>query len=153
MGWKVTFGGTLRPADELAKLVETDEWASRWDGGTVVDLDDLPPATYDEIALVDGTGNWWDVYMWPGATSTRLNLVLAAAAEVAGVPAPEVPANMRGVRALLLLLERTEDIAEQPMENGFPPKPDETERGSSSISSGDTDGSPPTSEPSPSVTS
>ena len=109
-----------------------------------VSFDDLPPEFFGQIAEADRTANWYGVYLAPGGDDQRLYRVIAACAAHAGVEAPPEPKTMRDATKLLDMLERTDDIEDQPMMDGFPQMPDEPETGSVSTSPGGTDG-PPTS--------
>lgn len=150
MGWKVTFGGTRRTlsADELE-----DPFASGWEGGTAVNLDELSPSVYDEIAAQEEGANWWQVYRSPCGSGGRMARVAAAAARHAGLEVPDAPKNMRESKALLAMFEPTEDIEDKPVLEGFPPKPPETANGSSSGLSDGSSGSLQTFEPNVSTTS
>lgn len=138
MGWKVTFGGTKR--------VPTDDDESMWEGGTVVNLDDLNPETFDTIASQETDANWWVVYRWPCSVAGRMWLVAEAAANHAGVDVPARPANMRDQKLLLAQFEQTVDIEDKPFVDGFPQTPVEPENGSPSGPSEDSAGDPPTSD-------
>lgn len=140
MGWQVTFDGTRRVVPDEER--EQDPFASEWEGGKVVDLDDLPPEAFDAIAADDGS-TWWTVYLSPGAVGSRLYKVICAAAEHAGVEKPEKPSNMRESRLLIDMIERTQAIEDRPFVDGFPPVPPETETGSSSGPSNDLGGDLP----------
>lgn len=139
MGWQVTFDGTRRPVDEYIAAVKDDPFATVWEGGKVVDLDDLSPDVFEKIAKQDDEANWWGVYRFPAGSSVRMIEVLRAAAEHAGVPAPAAPSNMRESRLLLDMIEQTRDP--DPRERGFPTKLS-TEEDSSPGQSGDSIGSP-----------
>jgi len=141
MGWQITFDGTRR--EVTAEEREHDEYVSSWEGGKVVDLDDLSPDVYDKIAENDPNDTWWSIYKFPGATSARLYAVVCAAAEFAGVEPPSKPANMRESKLLLQLLELTQEIEDRPTMNGFPQTPSETATGSSSGPSDASDGDLP----------
>jgi hypothetical protein len=115
-----------------------------------VDFDDLAPEFFADIADQDTTANWYGVYLAPGGDSRRLYRVIAAAAAHAGVEPPPEPKTMRDATRLLDMLERTDDIADQPMMDGFPQMPDGPETGSVSTSPGGTDGPTTSSDDSPS---
>lgn len=120
-----------------------------------VDLDDLSPAVFDKIAEDDPDGTWWGVYMLPGAHFSRAYKVICAAAEFAGVKAPDQPTTMRAAQGMVDMLDRKADLEEienQPMVDGLPKVPESQETGSSSISSDDTTGLPTSSEGSASET-
>lgn len=141
MGWQVTFNGTKRDLTVRVKELEKDPYASIWEGGKVVDFDDLSPDLFDVIAKAEPlSGNWWNVYRYPGATASRLHAVLTATAQHAGVEVPSKPLNMREANALVEMLEATEEPG--PREGGFPTTPSETETTSSTGPSNDSDGSP-----------
>lgn len=140
MGWQITFDGTKRnlpPEDRAAELAE-NPYASIWEGGKVVDFDDLSPDLFDRIAREENSGdvNWWTIYRSPAGQSARFYKVLSAAADFAGVPVPPKPANMRESLLLLEQVERTED----------PTEASETEKDSSTGQSDVSDGSPPPSD-------
>jgi hypothetical protein len=118
-------------------------WVVKLDDDHHVNLDDIPPSVYDEIASDDPDATWWGVYTWPGGNSKRLHAVISAAAAVAGVDAPAVPATMSEAKDLLNLLDQVEDIEEKPMIDGFPQMPDAPETGSGSGVPGDSDGPKP----------
>jgi hypothetical protein len=139
MGWKVTFGGTRRPEDEYLEALTDDPYASKWEGGTVVDLEDLPPDAFEKIAGADGIATWWGVFRFPAEKGPRMLAVIAAAAEHAGVDVPPTPKTMREQRELLELLELTEEPG--PRDGGFPTKPS-TAPDSSTGQSDASDGSP-----------
>jgi hypothetical protein len=144
MGWKFTFGGTRRILTDKERLaeLEKDPYASIWEGGKVVDLDDLSPDAFDEIAAEDPlSGGWWTVYRFPGGSGSRLYKVACKAAEFGGAEVPSKPTNMRESLALLELCEQTEEL--EPIEGGFPTVRSETETTSSSGLSEDSSGSPP----------
>ena len=137
MGWKITFDGTKRDTSN-----DDDPFASRWEGGKTVDLDELSPDVYDSIAADEqGTDSWWGVYRFPCASGARMFAIACAAAEFARVPAPSKPANMRESGLMLELFEMTQDIAKRAQVNGLPLEPPKTEAGSSSglqdVSGGD----------------
>jgi len=140
MGWQITFGGTKR--DLTPEELEDDPFVSRWEGGKVVDLDELSPDVYDGIAADEsGTDSWWGVYRFPCASASRMFAITQAAAAFAGVDGPSKPANMRESELILELFEITPDIADKPVVDSLPLEPPETEAGSSSglqdVSGGD----------------
>lgn len=140
MGWQFTFGGARRDLsdEERAAELKQNEYASVWEGGKVVDLDDLSPDVFDQIAREE-FDSWWNIYRYPGGSGSRLYAIAKAAAEHAGVEVPSKPANMRESVALLELLERTEEP--HPIKGGFPTTPsEETETASSDGSSDDSSG-------------
>lgn len=144
MGWQITFDGTER---ELSDEELLDPFAQRWEGGKVVNLDDLSPDVFDKIASAeeDSTDSWWGVYRFPCSVGSRMWEVAKAAAEHAGVEVPAKPANMREAQLLMRQFERTQDVAEKPMVDGFPPTPP-LETGSSSGLSEPSGGDLPKSE-------
>jgi hypothetical protein len=151
MGWKITFEGTERvlSAEEII-----DPYVTRWEGGKVVDLDELSPDVFDKIAADEnGNDSWWGVYRFPCASGARMWEVAKAAAHHGGVDAPTKPANMIEANALMAQFERTVDIQDRPVIDGFPQEPPETETGSSSGPSNDSGGSLPQPEENPSETS
>jgi hypothetical protein len=115
-----------------------------------VDFDDLAPEFFADIADQDTTANWYGVYLAPGGDSRRLYRVIAACAAHAGVEPPPEPKTMRDATRLLDMLERTDDIEDQPFMDGFPPVPDKAESGSASTLPGATDGTTAPSNDSPS---
>lgn len=124
------------------------------DEGKTISLDDLNPVTFDLIANNESVGsNWWSVYTYPGESFERLYAVVCACADHAGVPHPERAQTMRDAETLVDMLKRAPNIEDQPMVDGFPPVPDETEVGSSSGSPGTTDGPQTSSEDNLSETS
>jgi len=133
MGWKVNF-------------VADDDGNEK-----SVNLDDLSPETFAAIAKeVDAGLTYWGIYGFPRETPEILYRVICAAAEHLGVDAPERPTDMRGQKILDAMLEPVEDIEDQPMQDGFPKVPSETESGSSTTSLDlPTGGSPTTLEDSP----
>lgn len=136
MGWKI-------------KFVADDPGNEK-----VVDLDDLSPEVFDELAKDDPDGNWWSVYAFPGAHFDRMYKVICAAAAHAGIEPPERATTMRDSERLVEMLERTPEIADQPVVDGFPQVPGEAESGSSSTSPGlPTDGLPTSPDDNPSTTS
>ena len=147
MGWRITFDGTKR---ELSDDDMLDPFVTRWDGGKVVDLDDLSPDLYDRIAADEnGNDSWWGVYRFPCSSAGRMFTIAVAAAEHAGVPAPTKPANMREAEQLMTCFERTPAIEDKPVVDGFPQTPPELETGSSSGLLEDSGGSLPKSAESP----
>ena len=122
MGWKINF--------------VTDDP----DNPKSVDLDDLPPSVFDDLAKDDPTGNWWSIYSFPGESFERMYKVICAAASHAGIDPPDSAQTMRDSERLVEMLERTVDIADQPAQDGFPQVPGATESGSSSGVPGDSDG-------------
>ena len=123
-------------------------WKVNLSDDVSVDFDDLPPEFFGQIAEADRTANWYGVYLAPGGDDQRLYRVIAACAAHAGVNPPAEPKTMRDATRLLDMLERTDDVADQPMMDGFPPMPDGPETGSVSTSPGGTDGPTPSPEPS-----
>ncbi len=141
MGWKITFDGSRR---ELSPEETIDPFVSRWEGGKTVDLDELSPDVYDGIAASEtgGTDSWWGVYRFPCSSGERMYTIAVAAAAYAGIAAPAKPSNMREAGVLLTRFERTEDIEEKSMVDGFPQTPP-PENDSSSGPSDDTGGDLP----------
>lgn len=127
-------------------------WVLHFPDEVDVDFDDLSPDAFASIAKeVDAGLTYWGIYMFPKESPDILYRVVEAAARHAGVEPPERPSNMREQKALDAMLEKTDDIGEQPMMDGFPPVPGETELGSSSTSPGlPTDGPEVSPENSPS---
>lgn len=140
MGWQITFNGTKK---DLAVEDFADPFTSRWEDGTVVDLDDLSPDVFDAIAQKETDASWWGIYRFPGASGSRLYAVMCAAAKHAGIDPPAKPSDMRESRALLEMIEQTKDIEDLPVQDGFPQKPSETETASLSGLSDDSDGDLP----------
>lgn len=150
MGWKVTLGGTRR---ELTAEQALDPFETKWEGGTVVDFDDLSPETFDALANADGVMSWWGIYKFPREKASMVYAVVCAAAQHADVEPPPKPTNMREHSEIADMLERTPELEDQPMVGDFPRKPDATEIGSSSGAPGDSDGSPRNADENESVTS
>ena len=121
MGFKVLFGTIEEHRDDKGAVVSRSSEIE-------VDLDDLAP----------------EVYQFPAQNPERMHRVLCAAAAHAGIAPPDRAASMRAANEQNDRFERVEDIAEEPMENGFPPKPDAMDAGSSSGAPDDSAG-PPTS--------
>jgi len=136
MGYRITFDGKRRPQDEYEADLKTNEFASKWKDGTVVDLDDLTPNAINAIAEAEGVG-WPAIYYSPAANIDRFQRVLEACAAQAGIDPPE-PAETMGafVDRFDNWLEVTQPIDEQPFTDGFPPQPGEPESGSTSTSPG-----------------
>jgi hypothetical protein len=109
MGWQITFDGTKRDPLVVAEDRKKDPFASVWEGGKVVDFDDLSPAFFDKIAEADKTASWYGVYLSPMSDAARLQRVVRACAEYAGVEVPAPPTNMREAKLLLTMFEETED--------------------------------------------
>ncbi len=130
MGWQINFG-----ADKS------------------VDLDDLAPEVFQQIADDEDGASWFDVYVSPGARVDRLFLLICAAADHGGVEKPEKPPTIRDEIKLIEMLERTEEIADKPFVDGFPQMPDALETGSSSGVPGDSTGLPTSSDDKESATS
>lgn len=152
MGWQVTFEGTKR--SDLTDKEKVDPYVSKWEGGKVVDLDELSPDFYDGVAArEDGNDSWWGVYRFPCSSGARMLTIARAAAEHGGAPIPDKPSNMREAHALMECFERTLDIEDRPTSDGFPPKPSETVTPSSSGLSDVSDGDLQTSDENPSATS
>ena len=146
MGFKVLFGTIEEHTDERGRVVSRSS-------DIEVDLDDLAPDVYEEIAAAEPFANFWSVYQFPAQNPERMHRVLCAAAAHAQIDPPERAASMRVANEQNDRFERVEDIADQPMEGGFPPKPDATEPGLSSGAPDDSDGPPTSSGDSASVTS
>lgn len=147
MGWQITFDGTRR---ELTPDELSDPFATHWEGGKVVDLDDLSPDVFDTLAREEsGDTSWWGVYRFPCGNGGRMYAVACAAAEHAEIGVPAKPANMRESKLLLSMFEQTEDIEDKPIVNGFPQTPPAAEIGSSSGPSDDSGGDPPKPAPKP----
>ncbi len=127
-------------------------WQINFDADKSVDLDDLAPEVFEALAD-DNDATWFSVYLSPGATPERLYSIVCAAADHAGIDKPDKPTTMRDARALLEMIEPTEDIADRPFVDGFPQMPDAPEVGSTSGVPGDTDGLPTSSDDKESVTS
>lgn len=109
---------------------------------TEVDFDDLPPDAFGAMAKdVDVGLTYWGVYTFPKESPELVYRVVCAAARVAGVEEPERPTTMRQQRVLDGMLERIDDVGDQPMQNGFPRVPGNPEIGSTSGLPGDSDGS------------
>lgn len=101
----------------------------------VVNLDDLSPEVYDQIAKDSGSGlTYWGVYLNPRETPEILYRVLCAAAASVGIEPPDRAETMRDSLKLSALFSAAPDIEDEPMEGGFPKEPIETEIGSTSTS-------------------
>lgn len=150
MPFRVTFNGTRRPKDEYEADLADDEYASKWTGGTVVEMDDLPVDVVTAIADAESVG-WATIYYSPAGTPARLQRVLEAMATHAGVEVPS-PAETMGAffDRYDNWLETSQPIEEKPFTDGFPPTPGEPASGSSSTSPGDTDGPQTLSDANPS---
>ncbi len=147
MGWKVLFGEIRTKEDG------EDENGPRFVqySDTEVDFDDLQPEAFAAIAKDLDVGlTYWGIYRYPNETPEVLYRLVQAAAQVAGVEAPERPTTMREQKALDAMVVRTEDLGDKPVVDGFPQMPGETASGSTSTSPGTTDGLPMSSTVSPS---
>lgn len=133
MGWQITFEGTKRDPKALQEARKTDEWASAWEGGKVVDFDDLSPDFFAQVAKDDPVASWYGVYLSPQSDSARMYKVVRACAEHAGVEIPAPPSTMREAKLMLAMFEPTEDPTEESSESMTP---------SSTGLSPDSDGSP-----------
>lgn len=151
MGWKVMFGEVRTKTDGVE-----DDGTPRTIrySDTEVDFDDLPPDVFGAIAKeVDVGLTYWGVYTFPKESPEIVYRIVCAAAKVADEVVPDKPTTMRQQKVLDGMLERTVDIGERPMENGFPSVPGGTESGSSSGPSGASTGSQAKSDENESVTS
>jgi hypothetical protein len=128
-------------------------WKIKFGGDKEVNLDDLSPGLFDELAADSPGDTWWTVYTFPAGNTERLWRVVDAAARHAGLDPVERPTTMKGALALVDMLERVDDIEDQPMQDGFPTTPEAPESGSTSGSPENTDGLPMSSGDSPSTTS
>lgn len=146
MGFKILFGEIADDKDAQGVVVGRSS-------ATEVDLDDLSPDVFEEIAAAEPFANFWSVYNFPAQSPERMYRVICAAAAHAGIDVPDRATTMRAANAQNEMFERVEDIKDQPMEGGFPPSPDATEASSSSGAPDDTDGPPTSSGDNPSVTS
>ncbi len=120
MGWRLTFA------------VEDEE--------VVVDLDELSPDVFDELAREEAIGNWMSVHDFPGETFDRMYRVICAAAQHAGVEPPERAQTYKDAEILQAMFSRGSDIADEPMTDGFPPEPATSSEASSSGSPEDSTG-------------
>jgi hypothetical protein len=95
------------------------------------------------------------VYQAPAQNFGRLQSLLVACAQHAGITPPEPPKTMREFndRFENWLEADKQPIEDQPMMDGFPQTPVEPEAGSSSGLPGDSDGLLTSSDVSPSATS
>lgn len=103
------------------------------------DVDDLPIEFFKELAREEGV-RFWDIGDDPGENPDRFYKIVQAAAEQLGIDPPDRPETMRAIRVMAEMFSRVPDVEEQPMMDGFPQVPGETEVGSTSTSPGDTDG-------------
>src|SRR5690242_11905196 len=105
-------------------------WKVNFPDGPTVDIDDLTPEAFEEIAADEET-SWWDVYQVPAKTSLRFQRIISACALHAGIDPPEPPTTMREFNMRIdKWLEATQPIDEKPMIDGFPPTPGEPDSGS-----------------------
>lgn len=155
MGWQIRFDGTLRDIsdEDLAEELKKDPFASRWEGGIVVDVDDLSPDQLDAIAAAEDT-SWYQIYASPATSSARLQRLIEACANHAGIELPGPPKTVGEFKDRYEnWLEATRPIEEKPFENGFPPMPGDQETGSPSGSPGISDGRSTSPDDNPSTTS
>jgi len=115
-------------------------WKFVLDNNVEVDLDQLPPALFDEIAANDKEASWYTVYRFPGATTDRLWRLYVEACKIVNQTPVKEPTTLHETLQLLDTLEQTTDIEDQPMENGYPPTQGAPENGSLSGAPVDSDG-------------
>jgi hypothetical protein len=126
-------------------------WKIKLEDGTVLEVGKLPDSFFDAQAKAEGV-DYWDIYNQnPAVNIARFNTILKACCEQQGI----APPTFEDMDAWV---QFTNDntlppgvaIPDEPVVDGFPPVPGETEATSSSTSPGDTDGLQPSPEPSPS---
>ncbi len=132
MSWKIMFGEIHTKEDGV-----DDEGLPRFVrySDIEVDLHDLSPNVFSKIARdVDVGLSYWGIFMYPKEYPEAVYPVICAAAAHAQVDPPPPPATMRDLPKLNAMFEEIQDIEEQPMQDGLPKAPSETESGSSSTS-------------------
>jgi len=155
MSYRVTFGGTRRPLEEYAAATEKDPYATIWEGGKVVNFDDLDCSAFDQIAAANPEVGLTDlgIYQRPNVNGAVRYAVIRAAAEFAGIDPPPPPRTMADQKRLANMIEATLPIEDEPMEDGFPKEQDEASSSSSSTAPENTTGLPTSPEDSESETS
>lgn len=83
-------------------------WTVRLGGDKTCLLDDLSPSTFQAIADRYSM-SWLDLYYGPAANLDAFYDLLFACAQKCDVDAPDKPETMGQARALLEMLERSED--------------------------------------------
>ena len=129
-------------------------WKIELEDGTVLDVGKLPDGFFDAQAKAEGV-DYWDIYnQHPATNIARFNAILAACCEKAAI---EVP-TFEDMDAWVAFTNEQitppgVPIHEEPVLDGFPQEPGETEATSSSTSPGPQEVGPqPSPEPSPSKT-
>lgn len=103
------------------------------------DIDDLPNEFFKEVARDEGA-RFWDVGDDPGENPDRMYRIIVACAALIGEEPPDEPKTRRDALRLAEMFKLVPNVDEQPMMDGFPQVPGETEVGSTSTSPGDMDG-------------
>ena len=136
MGWKITFDGTWRTvtdgdrqAEIEAATVANENPPSMWEGGKVVDLDDLSAEEYDVAAVVaPRTVTWYDIWKNPCYITGPMYEVIKAAARKAGVNPPGPPKGPRDAITLTNMFEETLDpsvgLSDSTTDSSTGPSPD-----------------------------
>ena len=116
MGWQITFDGTLRTITNGERNVELEAAKtagetppSIWEGGIVIDLDDLSAEEYDVAASKAArVVTWYDVWLNPCYITGPMYEVARVAALKAGVQSP-VRKGPRDAITLTGMFEQTAD--------------------------------------------
>lgn len=114
----------------------------------VVNLDDLSPSVFEEIAKPE-LATFWAVYSYPAQTPDRLHAVISAAARHAGIEPPPKAETMRAANELNDMIGEATPIEDQPIVDGLPQVPGATESGSTSGAPGDSTGTESSADDSP----
>lgn len=115
-------------------------WKFLLDNNVEIHLDQLPPDLFDKIAATETDASWYTVYRFPGASTARLWKLYVEACNLAKQDPGDEPVTLAETIELLERLESTEDVEDEPMENGYPPTQGTPETGSSFGVPDDSDG-------------